>query len=157
MSDTNVARTIMGKDNSNNILREPKFVARITHKLNNGVRRIYSKLITQKHIYRHEICGPAWFGRLTGANAGLGRQTRLLNVNQRRVPFRTVSWCALLDRSRKRRNVSSTKRGQSSWVQNVAASTWRRCSITVPSISIRSTSSCGFCCPANPMTNCQSG
>jgi len=82
MSDTNVARTIMGKDNSNNILREPKFVARITHKLNNGVRRIYSKLITQKHIYRHEICGPAWFGRLTCANAGLGRQTRLLNIDK---------------------------------------------------------------------------
>jgi hypothetical protein len=48
MSDINVARTNMGRDTSNGILSEPKFVLGITYKLKNGLRRIFSKLITQK-------------------------------------------------------------------------------------------------------------
>jgi hypothetical protein len=54
MSDINVARTKMGRDTSNGILSEPKFVAGITYKLENGLHRIFSKLITQKCIYGHE-------------------------------------------------------------------------------------------------------
>jgi hypothetical protein len=51
MSDINVARTNMARDISNGILSEPKFVAGITYLLKNGLRRIFSKLITQKCIY----------------------------------------------------------------------------------------------------------
>jgi hypothetical protein len=43
ISDTNDARTNMPRDTSNKIVSKPKFVARITRQLNNGLRRTYSK------------------------------------------------------------------------------------------------------------------
>jgi hypothetical protein len=50
MSDINVATTNMARDASNNIHSEPKFMARITHKLNNGVRRNAANLL-HKNVF----------------------------------------------------------------------------------------------------------
>lgn len=55
MIDINVAITNMARDISNGIVSEPKFVAGITYRLKNGLRRISSKFIKQKCIYRHGI------------------------------------------------------------------------------------------------------
>jgi hypothetical protein len=50
MSVNSVARAIMGKDATNNIHRESKFVVLVTVQLDNGLSCIYSKNVTHKSL-----------------------------------------------------------------------------------------------------------